>query len=445
MELFILIILILLNGVFAMSEIALVTARKARLSSRAAAGDRAALAAIRLGENPTRFLSAIQIGITSIGLFSGIVGESALAGPLALWLQATLGFSASTAGPLATILVVVAVTYLSIVAGELVPKRLGQLAPEKMACLVARPMNALAIISKPFVVLLSLSTSGLLKLLGINPDETQSVTEEEIQAMIDEGSEAGAIETKQSEMLRNIFRLDDRPVGSIMVPRSDIRYLDTHLSVEENFATLKSHEHSWLPVCHGSLSELDGVIRTNQALLLFAGGMPDAETFSHNLAEQAIPPVFIPETLTSLELLKLFQEQGMHIAFIVDEYGTLQGIVTPRDILEILAGQLGTPQDHSWAVRRDDESWLMDGSIPVPELKDKLGLHKLPEEDKGYYTILSGMFMFMTGRIPHEGDYVDWDGWRFEVVDMDGNMIDKVLVQRHEENADSQQPLKKNI
>ncbi len=439
MEIFILIVLIVLNGIFAMSEIALVTARKARLSPKAAAGDKSAQAAIRLGENPTRFLSAIQIGITSIGLLSGIFGEAALAAPLSAWMQKTLGIPASSAGTIATIVIVIAVTYLSIVIGELVPKRLGQLAPEKMACLVARPMTALATISAPFVALLSSSTGLLLRLLGAKPDETQTVTEEEIQAMIDEGSEAGAIEARQRDMLRNIFRLDDRPVSSIMVPRADISYLDTQLSLQENLDILSSFEHSWLPVCHGGLKNLTGIIRINQALLLCSGASGEDEDFAQKLEKSSRPPVFVPETLTSLELLKIFEEQRTHLAFIVDEYGTLQGIVTPRDILKVLAGQIGTPHEDAWAVQREDGSWLMDGSIPVPELKDRLGLSSLPAEDKGYYTILSGMFMYLTGRIPHEGDSITWHGWRFEVVDMDGNMIDKLLVEKLPEAESSEQ------
>ena len=439
MEIFILIVLIVLNGIFAMSEIALVTARKARLSPKAAAGDKSAQAAIRLGENPTRFLSAIQIGITSIGLLSGIFGEAALAAPLSTWMQETFGIPASSAGTMATIVIVIAVTYLSIVIGELVPKRLGQLAPEKMACLVARPMTALATISAPFVALLSSSTGLLLRMLGAKPDETQTVTEEEIQAMIDEGSEAGAIEARQRDMLRNIFRLDDRPVSSIMVPRADISYLDTQLSLQENLDILSSFEHSWLPVCHGGLKNLTGIIRINQALLLCSGASAGDEDFAQKLEKSSRPPVFVPETLTSLELLKIFEEQRTHLAFIVDEYGTLQGIVTPRDILKVLAGQIGTPHEDAWAVQRDDGSWLMDGSIPVPELKDRLGLSSLPAEDKGYYTILSGMFMYLTGRIPHEGDSITWHGWRFEVVDMDGNMIDKLLVEKLPEEESSEQ------
>ena len=437
MELAILVILIVLNGLFAMSEIALVTARKALLSTRAAEGDKGAQAALHLSEDPARFLSAIQIGITSIGLFSGIVGESALAGPLSQWMQDTLGLPASTAGTAATILVVAAVTYLSIVIGELVPKRLGQLAPEKTACLVARPMNALAAVSRPFVALLTLSTSALLRLLGVRSDSSQPVTEEEIQAMIDEGSEAGTIEQKQREMLRNIFRLDDRTASSIMVPRADIRFLDTELSPSKNLAVLHGRSHSWFPLCRGGLNGLFGMIRSQQALLLFTGPGPDAASFPAALEALAQPPVFVPETLSSLDLLKLFQKNGMHTAFIVDEYGTLQGLVTLRDILEILAGQIGTPHEESWAVQRADGSWLIDGSIPLPELKDLLGIRRLPDESEGHYTILSGMMMYLTGRIPTEGESLDCCGWTFEVVDMDGNRVDKVLARSQAEHSDS--------
>ena len=437
MEIALLFFLILLNGIFALSEMALVSARKARLATLAAEGDKRAMAAIRLGEDPARFLSAIQIGITSIGLFSGIVGETALASPLGLWLQNTFALSPSTAGTVSTVLVVTSVTYLSIVIGELVPKRLGQLAPEKTACLVARPMNALALLSRPFVALLSFSTSLMLRLLGVRNDAEQSVTEEEIQAMIDEGSQTGAIEHKQREMLKNVFRLDDRQASSIMVPRADIRFLDIALSPEENLAVLRECEHSWLPVCNGGLKNLFGVVRNRQALLSFTGAMPGQEAFARDLETLCHQPIFVPETLSSLALLKLFQEKGMHIAFIVDEYGTLQGIVTLRDMLEILTGQMNVPHDEAWAIQREDGSWLMDGSIPILELKDLLGLRRLPEEDEGHYSILSGMLMYLSGRIPSEGDVMEYAGWCFEIVDMDGNRIDKVLVSPSKQKKDA--------
>lgn len=424
MEIAILIVLILLNGIFAMSEIALVAARKSRLSVRASSGDKAAQAAIMLGDDPTRFLSTVQIGITSIGLLSGIVGESALVGPLSQWIQRYTAIYPSTAQFIATVGVVVAITYLSIVVGELVPKRLGQIHAERMACLVARPMQLLSLISRPFVWLLSCSTRGVMRLLGLNPDEKETVTMEEIQAVIDEGSQSGLLEDSQQAMLKNIFRLEDRPVSSIMQPRSEIVYLDVQFTPQENLKRLRETDYTWFPVCNGGLENPLGAINVKTALFLFI------EDGISKLSEFLEPAVFVPETLTSLELLVQFRSKGMQIAFIVDEYGEVEGVVTVHDLLKILTGQISAPKETDWAVRREDGSWLVDGSIPVPELKDHLGLREVPEEKKGHYSILSGMLMYMMGRIPHEGDHVEWDGWRFEIVDMDGNRIDKVLVSR---------------
>ncbi len=424
MEVAILVILIMLNGVFAMSEIALVAARKSRLSVRASSGDKAAQAAINLGEDPTKFLSTVQIGITSIGLLSGIVGESALAGPISHWLQQYASLHPSTAHVIATVGVVVVITYLSIVVGELVPKRLGQIHAERMACLVARPMHLLSLFSRPFVWLLSCSTRGLMRLFGLNPDEKETVTIEEIQAVIDEGSQSGLLEHNQQAMLKNIFRLEDRPVSSIMQPRSELVYLDVQADPQENLKRLREYDGTWFPVCNGGPENPLGAISVKKALFLFI------ENDVSRLNEFLEPAVFVPETLTSLELLRQFRTRGMQIAFIVDEYGEMEGVVTVHDLLKILTGQFSAPQETDWAVRREDGSWLVDGSIPVPELKDHLGLREVPEEKKGHYSILSGMLMYMMGRIPREGDHVEWEGWRFEVVDMDGNRIDKVLVSR---------------
>ena len=424
MEVAILIVLIMLNGLFAMSEIALVAARKSRLSARASSGDKAAQAAITLGEDPTKFLSTVQIGITSIGLLSGIVGESALAGPLSHWIQKYMPLHPATANFIATVSVVVAITYLSIVVVEIVPKRLGQIHAERVACLVARPMHLLSLISRPFVWLLSCSTRGLMRLFGLNPDERETVTMEEIQAVIDEGSQSGLLEDSQQTMLKNIFRLEDRPVSSIMQPRSELVYLDVQLTPQENLKRLRENEYAWLPVCNGGLENPLGAINVKTALFLFI------EDGIARLNEFLEPAVFVPETLTSLELLVQFRSKGMQLAFIVDEYGEVEGVVTVHDLLKILTGQLSAPQETDWAVRREDGSWLVDGSIPVPELKDQLGLREVPEEKKGHYSILSGMLMYLMGRVPREGEHVEWEGWRFEIVDMDGNRIDKVLVSR---------------
>lgn len=422
MEVLILIGLIVLNGLFAMSEIALVTARKARLMKLAADGDNAAAVALRLGEDPTRFLSTIQIGITSIGVLNGIVGEAVLAGPLSLWLKETFSLSEEVSSISATAVVVIGVTYVSIVAGELVPKRLGQISPEPIARLVARPMQILALITRPFVVLLAFSTHTLLRMMGARQTSQSSVTEEEIHAMLEEGSEAGVIEQHQHEMVRNVFRLDDRQLGSLMIPRSDVVCLDIRLSADENLKVLIESEHSRFPVCDGSLDKLLGVIHAKQALAcVVKGETPD-------FAAKLQPCVYVPETLTGMELLEQFRANDMQMAFVIDEYGEIEGIVTLQDVLEAVTGEFTpTNAEDAWAVQREDGSWLLDGAIPIPEMKDRLELKTVPEEDKGRYHTVSGMIMLLLGRVPATSNHVDWDGWRFEVVDMDGKRIDKVL------------------
>ena len=424
MEIFILIALIVLNGAFAMSEIALVTARRARLTRMAEAGDAAAAVAIKLGEEPTRFLSTIQIGITSIGILNGIVGEAALAAPLAHWLQETgLEQDASEIG--ATVLVVVVITYVSIVVGELVPKRIGQINPEGIARLVARPMNALAIASRPFVRLLMGSTALLLRVLGKRDEGGPSVTEEEIHALLEEGSEAGIIEKSEHEMVRNVFRLDDRQIGSLMVPRSDIVWLDINRPLEENLARMAESDHSRFPVCRGGLDEILGIITSKQ---LFNQTLKGSKA---DLTLQLQTPVFVPESLTGMELLEQFRASSTHAVFVIDEYGEVQGMVTLQDVLEAVTGEF---QPHSleeaWAVQREDGSWLLDGLIPVPELKDRLELKTVPEEERGRYHTLSGMVMWLLGRLPRTGDITTWEDWRLEVIDLDGKRIDKVLASR---------------
>lgn len=421
MEILILIGLIVLNGIFAMSEIALVTARKARLVKLAADGDSAASVALKLGEDPTKFLSTIQIGITSIGILNGIVGEAVLAGPLSLWLQ-SFDVPETTASIGATAAVVIVVTYVSIVVGELVPKRLGQISPESVARLVARPMQTLAVITRPFVVLLSVSTHALLRIMGVKQSSQSSVTEEEIHAMLEEGSEAGVIEQHQHEMVRNVFRLDDRQLGSLMIPRSDVVFIDIKLPPDENLRRLIESEHSRFPVCDGGLDKVLGVIHAKQALASVAKGhTPD---YSANLH----PSIYVPETLTGMELLEQFRANNMQMAFVIDEYGEIEGIVTLQDVLEAVTGEF-TPRnaEDAWAVQREDGSWLLDGAIPIPEMKDRLELKGTPEENKGRYHTLSGMVMLLLGRVPATGDRADWEGWRFEVVDMDEKRIDKVL------------------
>lgn len=428
MEIPILIALILLNGVFAMSEIALVTARKARLQKLIDEGDTAAAAALKLGEDPTRFLSTIQIGITSIGVLNGIFGEAALAQPMAEWLV-QLGMASNYASTVSTAVVVVLITYTSIVVGELVPKRLGQTNPESIARLVARPINLLAKLTKPFVLLLTGSTQALLHLLGVRQTNDSSVTEDEIHAVLAEGTTSGAIEQNEHTMIRNLFRLDDRQISSLMVPRSDVVCLDVSLSFEENMALLESQDHARYPVIDGNFENLLGVINSRQWLAHALKGqrdLKDAKDLIHK-------PIYIPETITGMELLENFKQSGAPMAFVIDEYGEVQGIVTVRDLTEAITGEFVTedPSD-AWAVEREDGSWLLDGHIPIVELKDHLGLKTVPEEEKGRYQTLSGMMMLLTGKLPAVTDKVVWEAWEFEVVDMDGKTIDKILATKVE-------------
>lgn len=428
MELAILIGLVVLNGLFAMSEIALVTARKTRLQKLADDGDSGAAAALKLGEDPTRFLSAIQIGITSIGVLNGIVGDSVFSPPVAKWLEQQ-GLSAAYSGIAATGFVVLIITYFSIVLGELVPKRIGQISPEPLARIMAKPMQALATVTRPFVWLLAASTNLVLRILlkpfGIKPNDSQQVTEEEIHAMIEEGSEAGVIEDQERQMLRNVFRLDDRQMSSLMVPRADIAYLDVLLPLEANLRIVSESPHSRFPVCKGGLQDVLGVVSTK---LLLAQSLRKKPIDLHTNLSQ---PLYVPETLNGMELLEQFKASSVHMAFVVDEYGELQGMVTQQDLLEAITGEF-KPQsaDDAWAVQRDDGSWLLDGSIPVPELKDRLALREVPEEDKQHYHTLAGMLLLQMGQVPLTGQHTDWEGWRFEVVDMDAKRIDKVLAQR---------------
>jgi len=421
MEIPILLGLIILNGLFAMSEIALVTARKARLQKLAEDGDRSSALALQLGENPTKFLSTIQIGITSIGILNGIVGEAVLSPPLAKWLQ-SIGVETEASEIGATALVVVVITYLSIVLGELVPKRLGQITPEPIARIVARPMLWLAALTRPFVRLLTVSTEVCLKILRVRSTGPAPVTEEEIHAMLAEGSDAGVIEQHEHTMVRNVFRLDDRQIASLMIPRADIVFLDVDDPDEENLRKIETTVHTRFPVCKGGLHEVLGMVNAKQLLTQTIRG--EKPVFTANLQ----PPVYVPESLTGMELLDNFRSTNTQSALVIDEYGEIQGLVTLRDVLEAITGEFKPRNvEDAWAIQREDGSWLLDGLIPVPELKDRLGLKQVPEEEKGRYNALSGMLMLLLGRVPQTTDTVHWEDWRFEVVDMDGKRVDKVL------------------
>lgn len=421
MDVVLLACLILLNGVFAMSEMALTASRKARLAAMIEAGDLKAQAALTLHLNPTKFLSVVQIGITSIGVLNGIVGEAAFSEPLAAVLRDALHISPKAASISATGLVVFLITVLTIIFGELVPKRLGQMFPETVARRVAQPMEWLSWIAQPLVKVLSWCTVVTLRLLGAT-GPARVVTEEEIAASLEEGFDAGVIEAQEHQMLRNVFRLDDRPVGSMMIPRNEIVWLDVGAPQEAVLEVIGQSEHSRYPVCRGGLGDVLGIVSAQSLLQQTLRGEALA------LTEQLQAAVYVPETLSGMELLEQFRATSAQLLFVVDEYGDVQGVITVRDVLEAIAGEFTNPTDvDTWAVQRPDGSWLFDGLIPVPELKDRLNIKELPQEDRGRYNTLAGMVVLLLGRLAQTADAVEWDGWRFEVVDLDGKRIDKVL------------------
>jgi len=422
MDVALLLFLVFLNALFAMSETALTASRKARLQVMVEAGDSGASHALTLHDNPTQWLSVVQIGITSIGLLNGIVGEAAFSMRLAAWLRSQIAISDRAAELTALALVVIIITFISIVFGELVPKRIGLMYPETIARLVARPMEWLSTLTRPFIRMLTWSTNATLSLIGLRNGPDRSVTEEEIAASLEEGLDAGVIEAQEHQMVRNVFRLDDRQVNSMMIPRGEIVWLEATSTAEDVLRVIGDAEHSRYPVCRGGLDDVLGVITAQKLLQRAIKG----EAFA--VDQDLQPPVFVPETLSGMELLEHFRGSSAQIVFVVDEYGEVQGMITVRDVLEAITGEFSTEtEDDAWAVQRSDGSWLFDGLIPTPELKDRLGLKELPEEDRGRYNTLAGMIMLLLGRLPDEADSVEWEGWRFEVVDLDGKRVDKVL------------------
>jgi len=424
MDVLLIVFLTLLNGVFAMSEMALASSRKARLAALEESGDKGAAAALQLLEQPTQFLSTVQVGITSIGMLNGIVGEAAFSNALARALH-DWGLSTGAASITATAVVVTLITCITIVFGELVPKRIGQMYPETVARWVSRPMTTLARLAGPFVKLLSLSTQGVLRLMRINNQRGQEVTEEEITASLAEGVSAGLIEEHEHQMVRNVFHLDDRPLTSMMTPRGDIVWLDASLSPTQALAHIHAlppqQQHSWYPVCRDGLVHVQGVIGLAQLLTLPAGEERAIEHFAR-------PADFVPETQTGMELLERLRDQSSRMVFVVDEYGDVQGLVTPLDLLQAITGELKPEtQTEAWATLREDGTWLLDGLMPVSELKARLELNELPAEDRGRYNTLAGLLLFVLGRLPQTGEKVRLESWEFEIVDLDGRRIDKVL------------------
>ena len=422
-EVLVIILLLLANGMFAMSEMAVVSARKARLQQLAEEGNRGARAALTLTSEPNQFLATIQLGVTLIGILAGAFGGTTIAGGLGKRLS-TVPIIAPYSHAVAVGLVVLAITYFSLVIGELVPKRLALGNAERIAARVAAPMRLLSTISSPAVRLLSLSTNVAIRLLGIKHVPPLPVTPEELKVLIEQGTETGVFEEAEQEMIEGVLRLDERQVGAFMTPRTQILWLDLEDPPEEIKRKIRQSHYSRFPVSKGSLDNVLGILRTRDLLTQNLAGK------GLDLKPLLRPALFIPETISALKAMELLRERRVHLALVTDEYGGIQGVVTHHDILEAIVGFIpstGAPAEPR-AVRRDDGSWLIDGLMDIDELKEILDLKKLPGEEHGGYHTVGGFIMSQTSNIPSAGQHFEWGDLRFEVVDMDGRRVDKVLV-----------------
>lgn len=422
-EISIILLLIIINGVFVLSEIALVSSRKARLQQRASEGDEGARKALELASSPNRFLSTSQIGVTFVSILAGAFGGATIAGEVEARLREI--------PPLAPyshiegiVIVVIGISYISLVVGELVPKRLGMSRPEKVASIIASPMNTVSMLLSPVVRVLSISTDLVLKVAGVKPVEEPPVTEEEIKILIDEGTRAGVFEEVEQDIVERVFRLSDRRASSLMIPRADVTWLDIDDTPEEIRRKVDQSDYPLFPVGRGSLDDILGVVRPRDML---SCSLKDQQV---DLKSSLIPPQFIPESMAALKILELFKQSGVHVALVVDEYGGVQGLVTLKDILEAIVGDIpyiGRPTEPQ-VVKRDDGSWLVDGMLSTDEFKELFQVKRLPGEETGYYQTIGGFVMMHLGRIPSTGDRFVWDDLRFEVVDMDENRIDKMII-----------------
>ena len=424
MDLVLLLFLILLNGILAMSEIAVVSARKSRLQKLADDGSPGAESALALSNEPSAFLSTVQVGITTVGILSGAIGENALADPLTLWLS-EFSLVVPYARGLALTVVVVGLTYFSVVIGELVPKRLGLLAPEAIASLVASPMNVLSGLTRPLVWLLSSSSSLILRLIGAKRSEEPPVTNDEINVLMEQGAEAGVFHESEQAIVSNVLRLDEQRIAAIMTHRNDIYMIDLDEPENEIRRRLSESPFTRIVVCRDGIEHIVGILRTADLLKVALAG-ENLEIDRHLRT-----PLYVPEGVSTTHLLESFRKARQQCALIVDEYGELQGLVTLTDVLTSIVGDLPSSDtmEEQDIVQRDDGSWLIDGSVPIERLKTGLGFDDdLPGEDENAYNTLGGLVMYVLGRIPAVADQFEVAGCRFEVVDMDKNRVDKVLL-----------------
>lgn len=422
-ELLIIFLLILANGIFVMSEMAIVSARKIRLQQMAERGDAKARTALDLANAPNKFLPTVQVGITLLAIVSGAFGEKTISARLDPLLNLIPGLQPYR-GPIASAIAILIVTYLTLIIGELVPKRVALNNPEPIAAFVAVPMRMLAKITSPVVYLLAASTEMVLRMLSIRPSTEPEITEEEIKVLLEQGTEAGTFEEAEQNMVERVFRLGDRPVGALMTPRPEIVWLDVEDSAETNRKKIIDSGHSRFPVCQGDLDNVLGILKVTDVLSRSFNGQP------LDLTAALQRPLFVPESTHGLKVLELFKQSGTQVVLAVDEYGVIQGLLSINDILVEIVGDIPSAdqQDEPQAVQREDGSWLVDGMLSIDDFWELFDLEELPEEQRGSYNTMGGFVITNLGKIPTAADYFEWSGFRFEVMDMDGNRVDKVLV-----------------
>jgi putative hemolysin len=427
MDIVLLVLLILVNGFFAMSEMAIVSSRKSRLQNLSDDGSLGADAALSLHQEPTSFLSTIQVGITTVGILSGAIGEAAVADPLAAWLK-DIPLIGDYARAVALTITVIGLTYFSVVIGELVPKQLALLAPEGIASLIARPMIVLARITHPLVVTLSGSCAAILRILGARRREESPVTDDEIKVLMEQGAEAGVFHESEQKIVSNVLRLDEQRIAAIMTPRREMFVIDLDEDEETVRQNIVNTEYSRLVVCRNGLEHVLGILQTGDLLKKALPGHvitgADVESVLH-------PPLYVPESVSTTQLLESFRRARLQFALIVDEYGDVQGLVTLTDVLAAIVGELSVPEapEDRDMILREDGSWLVDGDVGIERMKSVLDISELlPGEDENSFHTLGGFIMHVLGRIPSAADHFELAGCRFEVMDMDKNRVDKVLI-----------------
>lgn len=425
-EIGIVFVLVVLNGFFALSEMAVITSRKSRLKQLALTSKRAQVA-LELAEHPEHFLSTVQVGITLIPYLNGIVGGQAFGAALGKWFDASIpALAPATAMTIGTVLVAVVVTFVTIVIGELVPKRIALLAPERIASAVAMPMNVISSLTLPFVWLLSVSTQLLMRLFGLDKGNSDPVTDEEIRHLVAESHEQGMIDSDERNMLNRVLRLGDRSAESLMTPRTLIIWLDANAPIESNLAIFRQHPLSRYPVYQKDDNNVLGILEAKS--LIGRSCINNEELFL-----TIKPALFVTESTNALRLLEIFREEQQTLALVVDEYGDIMGMVTMSDLLGAVLGRIQSLEDlqsEALVVEREDKSWLVDGRLGVDDLRELLNLNRLPGEDDNDFTTAAGMVITYFGRIPHTGERFDFGAWRVEVVDLDGARIDKLLISR---------------